>query len=948
MPNAAFDNERLQEDIQYLEEVLDQVIREQAGPELFHEVEEVRRACRELRHHYTPDLEEGLIHRVEHLNLSSCAQVVQVFSLYFQLLNVAEENFAMQQRRSEQREGRAVPGTFEDCFDRLNKSGIPFEEIRELFRHLSVEPVITAHPTEVRRRTILEKYRKLYLMIFRKENPIWTPREKEMLREEIVTEVQKLYQTGDLFLERPTVEEEVQNGLFYFRETFYPLLPMLYRELSHALRRAYPREGLDPPSFFRFGSWIGGDRDGNPRVTHEVTRWTLTTQKDFILSLYIASIHELIGSLSQSRFRVPFTDELLHSVQHDAESLPDAAGPVLSRNPHEPYRRKLSFMKLRLEATRRRNREEEAEGAYESPDPFLRDLRLIHRSLSENLGERIAGMDLEPMIRRVEAFGFHLARLDIRQESSRHREALAEIFRTLQIADDYSTLPEEEKIALLSRELTTPRPLLSPHHPFSPEITEVMETFAVIQWARQTIDPDSVGAYIVSMTHQASDILGVVLLAKEAGLCGEDLQGDYRAALDIAPLFETIEDLHRSPHLMETLFAHPIYRKHLKARGDIQEIMLGYSDSSKDGGNLTSSWELYKAQKALWETARRHGIVLRLFHGRGGTVGRGGGPTHRAILAQPPGTVEGRIKITEQGEVISSKYANQGTGLYNLELMAAGVIEASLLHPASSTGVAAGFSLRLRPEENDPMARYENVMEHLSEIAYRKYRELVEDPEFRDYFFQATPLFEIRNANIGSRPAFRTSPERLRQPGGTEGLWLESLRAIPWIFSWTQSRHLLGAWYPLGSTFKSFVEEYPARNLSLLQKMYHQWPFFENLIENVEMTLAKADLHIGRQYAGLVRDEGIRDRLFDLIRTEYGLTVSMILRITGQHRLLDRDPGLQRSIRLRNPFIDPINYIQAHLLKRLREGPVGEEARKIQDAVLLTINCIAAGMRNTG
>jgi phosphoenolpyruvate carboxylase len=934
------DHDRLQSDIQYLEEILDQVIREQSGSDLFLEVEEFRRACRALRHRYSEDLESALLHRVANLDLARCSQVIQVFSLYFHLLNVAEENFAMQQRRSEQREGRPVSGTFEDCCLRLQKREITPSTLQGLLRNLSIEPVITAHPTEVRRRTVLEKFRKIYLMIFRKENPIWTPREKEILREEIVTEVQKLYQTGDLFLEKPTVEEEVQNGLFYFRETFYPLLPSLYRELSHALHTAYPGKAFTLPPFFKFGSWIGGDRDGNPAVTPEVTRWTLRTQKDFILSLYISSVHELVSSLSQSLFKVSCSKELLDSINRDAEELPGLAPQILARNSHEPYRQKLSFIKNRLEADRRINSGEHGEGAYADPQDMIRDLEVIRESLTANQGEGIATMEVEALIRRVEVFGFHLARLDIRQDASRHREALTEIFRKLKITADFASLPEAEKLALLSREMETLRPLIPRHIPLSQTAEDAAGVFSTIRWAQETIGPEAVGAYIISMTHQVSDVLSVLLLAKEAGLCGEDPAGGYRAELDIVPLFETIDDLRRSPQMMEMLFSHPLYRRYLTARGNIQEIMLGYSDSSKDGGIVTSAWELYKAQKRLWEVARKHGLALRLFHGRGGTVGRGGGPTHRAIQAQPAGTVEGRIKITEQGEVISSKYANQGTGFYNMELMVTGVIEASLKESYTLTQEAAR-----KEEAPSALPRVEDAMETISQAAFQRYRELVEDAEFRHYFFQATPISEIESANIGSRPAYRSPLADIDQESAR---WLEKLRAIPWVFGWTQARHLLGAWYPVGFAFQAFIRENEPEHIALLQRMYRDWPFFQNLIDNVEMTLAKADIHIARLYANLVGEAAIRDRIYEKIRTEYELTVAMVLRITGERHLLERDPWLQRSIRLRNPFIDPMNYIQVHLLRQLRETRSEKEAQRIYDAVLLTINCIAAGMRNTG
>jgi phosphoenolpyruvate carboxylase len=808
--------------------------------------------------------------------------------------------------------------------------------------------VITAHPTEVRRRTILEKYRKIYLLIFRRENPIWTEREKAMLREEVVVEIQKFYQTGDLFLQRPTVEEEVLNGLFYFRETFYPLLPNLYRELDHHLRSAFPGEPFPIPTFFRLGSWIGGDRDGNPNVTAEVTRWTLRTQKDFILSLYIASIHDLIGSLSQSSFRVGCSEELQDSLNEDGRTLPRLTQAIGSRNPYEPYRQKLSFIKARLEAARRAN-EGDPDGAegYPSPEMFLSDLEMIRRSLSEHRGERIAEMEIDPMIRRVQTFGFHLARLDIRQESGRHRAALGEILRQVRIVSDYDALPEDKRAALLAREIGDPRPLIPRDAPFSPETREVLEVFSAIRRAQETIGPEAVRGYVISMTHEVSDVLAVLLLAKESGLCGEDGSGGFRGQLDIIPLFETIDDLRRSPAMLEALFSHSVYRRYLEARGGVQEIMLGYSDSSKDGGILTSVWELYKAQNSLWDVARRHGRVLRLFHGRGGTVGRGGGPTHRAILAQPPGTVEGRIRITEQGEVIGSKYANQGTALYNVELMAAGVLEASLLHPSPSSPGGGG----LTSGDGVGFKRYEDVIEMLSGEAYRHYRILIEDPDFYRYFVQATPIDELRRAKIGSRPASRhTEAGHLEEGNNAEGggRWLESLRAIPWVFGWTQSRHLLGAWYPLGTVFDAFISADETTHLALLREMYQRWPFFQDLIDNVEMTLAKADLHIARLYADLVAESDVRDRIYTRLRDEYDRTCALILRITGKRYLLEGHPGLQRSLRLRNPFIDPMNYIQVDLLKRLRASTNEEDYQKLRDAVVLSINCIAAGMRNTG
>jgi len=923
--NQHLDDSRLQADIQYLEDALSEVIREQEGDELFHLIEEFENACKRIKDQYDPSIEEFLLRESGKLNLPTSSKLTQAFALYFYLLNTAEENFGMQQRREIQRQEGRLQGSFEDCLARLKDKGVDRQTILGIINDLSIEPVMTAHPTEAKRLTILKKYRKIYLTIFKKENPIWTPEEKALLRQDIINEIQKLWQTGDIFLERPTVQEEIANGLHYFRESFYPVIPKLYFSLKRAMERFYPDNELYLPPFLKFGSWIGGDRDGNPNVTPDLTRWALKAQKDLILSLYIQSVYELTGSLSQSTTRVNVSAELLASIEIDAANMPDIGQRVIDRNPYEPYRQKLSFIKIRLEKTRDANNADllsqvaHSERLYQKPSEFLDDLHIIRRSLKGNKGSKTAEIEIDALIKRVEVFDFRLVRLDIREEASKHTRAICEIFQRLGIYLDFSDLSEEEKIRVLTTEIENRRPLIYEGMNLSPECIRTVETFRVIKWARENISPEAINTYIISMTHEISDILTVLLLAKETGL--------YRglASIDIVPLFETIDDLRRSGEIMDELFSLPVYRKYLEQRGDLQEIMLGYSDSNKDGGILTSGWELYKAQKTLRDVAQKHGIRLRLFHGKGGTVGRGGGPTHKAILAQPPGTIQCNIKITEQGEVISSKYANQGTALHNLELLVAGVMEAST--PA--------FHKEIETLDD----KYTPVLDELSGIAYKLYRELVDDPDFYTFFMHATPISEIGLAKIGSRPAKRK-----------EQSWkIEDLRAIPWVFSWTQSRYMLPAWYPIGTTFKRFIARDQEAHSNLLKEMYQKWPFFENLLDNIQMTMAKADMNIAHLYSHLVPDEAIRDRIFDTMKREFELSREMILLITGQKNLLDNDPWLKRSIRLRNPFMDPINYIQVNLLKQLRETEVNAVKKKdLTDTVLLTISCIAAGMRNTG
>ncbi|MCC6543733.1 MAG: phosphoenolpyruvate carboxylase [Nitrospirae bacterium] len=925
------DDSRLQADILYLEDALSEVIMEQEGEELYHLIKEFENACKQIKDQYNPSIEEFLLRESEKLDLPTSSKLIQAFALYFYLLNTAEENFGMQRRREIQRKGGSITGSFEECLSRLKQKGVDRQIILEIINNLSVGPVMTAHPTEAKRLTILKKYRKIYLTIFKKENPIWTPEEKALLRQEIINEIQKLWHTGDIFLERPTVKEEITNGLHYFRETFYVAIPKLYLSLKRAVNRFYPDGALDLPPFLKFGSWIGGDRDGNPNVTPDLTKWALTAQKDLILSLYVQSVYELIGSLSQSTNKVRVSAELLSSIETDAAKMPDIGQRVVGRNPYEPYRQKLSFIKIRLEKTREANKADlmsqvsHSERVYQNPSELLDDLQIIRRSLYENNGSRTAELEIDALIKRVEVFGFRLVKLDVRENASKHTSAVCEIFDRLGIHRDFRDLTEKDRIGVLTSEIENRRPLIYEEMDLTPDCVRTIETLRVIKWARRRISPEAITTYIISMTHEISDILTLFLLAKETGLYREaGSSGEAAARIDIVPLFETIDDLRRSGEIMDGLFSLPVYRRYLELRGDLQEIMLGYSDSSKDGGILTSSWELYKTQKILRDIAERHGIRLRLFHGRGGTVGRGGGPTHKAILAGPPGTILGNIKITEQGEVISSKYANMGTALHNLELIAAGVIEAST--PA------------FHEEINTLDDKYTPILDEISAVAYGLYRELVDDPDFYSYFIHATPINEIGLAKIGSRPQKRKESWRI-----------EDLRAIPWIFSWTQSRNMLPAWYPIGTTFKRFIAGNPEANTGILKEMYQKWPFFENLLDNIQMTMAKADMNIAHLYSHLVPEEAIRDRIFDIMKREFESSREMILLITGQKNLLDNDPWLQKSLLLRNPFMDPINYIQVNLLKQLRaKDTTAEKKKELTETVLLTISCIAAGMRNTG
>jgi phosphoenolpyruvate carboxylase len=928
----------LSRDIHLLGDILGDVLIEQGGQKLFDTEEKIRKLAKELRASFSAEVSRELIQTTENLDLEISVQVLRAFTIYFQLVNIAEDHQIVRVNRRREKAAAGAPRkeSIGEAIGLLKNSGVGEDEIKELLGRMSLELVFTAHPTEAKRRTILEKLSCISNLLFELENPALTASERKKLSESIRREVTILWQTDEVRSTRPSVLGEVRNGLYYFDELLFHVTPQIYIDLRDALKEYYPNESFSLPTFLSYGSWMGGDRDGNPYVTPQVTLESLRVQKDLILRKYQSAVRELVADLSQSTRQVGVSSELLTSLQRDREGFPRLSKEVESRNKGEPYRRKLSFILGKLSRTQDYNLGKPYDGGpedgafYRKCGEFIEELKVVERSLFENKGARAAGGPLEALVCQVETFGFHLAKLDIRQHSGRHNDALAEVFGRLKVIEGhYSGLSEELKIRLLSQEAVNPRPLIPHLLDFSPPTNETIETFRMVRKALDEISPEAIDSYVISMAQQPSDILAVQLLAKEAGLFRMCDGGSAESRINLVPLFETIDDLRRAPSVMERLYNTPPYRSALMARGHLQEIMLGYSDSNKDSGFLTSNWELYKAQKALSQVSKSNGITLKLFHGRGGSISRGGGPSNLAILAQPPGTIDGRLKFTEQGEAISYKYSNRFIAHRTLELVVNAFLRASLIPPVA--------------QDDEHLSEWEEAMEKISATSRLSYRGLVyDDPEFVEYFTQASPISEIGLLNIASRPTRRYKTDRI-----------EDLRAIPWVFSWMQNRYILPGWYGAGSALYSFFSG-DRRNSVLLQNMYKNWPFFRMVIDNIQMTLAKADLPIMERYSSLVKRDLLRTRITERIVSEYRLTREMVLGITKQEEILDNSVVLKRSIRLRNPYVDPLSYIQVNLLQELRSAPEPkapeEEKRhkRLIEAISLSINGIAAGMRNTG
>lgn len=919
-PETAKD-EPLRNDIRLLGRILGNTVREQEGEAVFDVVERVRQTAIRFARDGDPAARAELAALLDPLPRDTTQAVVRAFSYFLQLANIAEDEHHIRRRRAHDLAGSPPrEGSLVFALDSLSTAGVSPEAIGDFFANALVAPVLTAHPTEVQRQSLIRNHRDIARLLDQRERQQMTPEEQADNDLALANAVLTLWQSRMLRPVRLKVIDEVKNGISYFQETFFTELPRLYIQATQQLQKRYPQKTWALPPFFRVGSWIGGDRDGNPFVTADILREALRLQSAAAISHYLGEVHELGAELPLSDLLVKITPELTDLARHSTDDSPQRAD--------EPYRRALSGIYARLAATARhldhvepvRHEIGHAE-PYTTPDALRADLKVLANSLKLNGSAALAGGRLRRLLRAVQVFGFHLAPIDLRQNSDVHARTVAELLANAGRCPDYEALPENERISLLTAEIATPRPLYSPYMAYSEQTRGELDIFFAARELRAKYGAAALPNCIISKTDGVSDMLEQALILKEAGLL---LPGEHpRLDVNIIPLFETIEDLQKSAATMDALFKLPVYRALIAGRSNgrkaEQEVMLGYSDSNKDGGFLTSGWELYKAEIQLARVFQAHDVRLRLFHGRGGSVGRGGGPSYHAILAQPVGAVSGQIRLTEQGEVISTKYGNPDTGRRNLEVLLAATLEASLTDHENKV---------------EPAEQFHAVMDDLSARAFEAYRGLVyETPGFTTYFRQSTVVSEIASLNIGSRPASRKASDRI-----------EDLRAIPWVFSWAQCRLMLPGWYGFGSAVDGYLSQNPD-GLATLRRMVKAWPFFSSLLSNMDMVLAKSDLAIASRYAELVTDAALRERIFGRIRAEWELTRKLLLAILEKSNLLADNAMLAQSLRLRAPYMDPLNHLQVELLKRHRAGDTDE---RVARAIHLTINGIASGLRNSG
>lgn len=912
--------------------LLGTVLRNKAGDEVYQVVEKLRKGFLSLRKKPDEKARKRLERFIDRLSPEVLTPVIRAFSIYFKLVNIAETNFHQRQRENLAQNGELWTGSFASMLEDFKNQGMTSDQLQALLKECIYIPVFTAHPTESKRRVVMAQLRR-----FRKSSqPLDFLRQlhldKEAILEDLENQLDILWKTEEVRPARPQVRQEIRHGLQFFEETIFNVVPKIYRNLTIATHRIFCEEKDCPvitiPNLISFGSWIGGDRDGNPNVTPDVTRMAVRLNALSVLKEYHKRCNRLISELTFSeRFCSPniaFIEQLSEDDDF-LETIPHTNQGIFKQ---EPYRRKLFIMQKRLELNLRNlqsslnNQPADHDNGYKDEKEFQRDLYLIRDSLISHDDRKTARGALQDLIWLSETFGFFLTHLDVRQESAIHSEAVADIFAHLPQAIDYHSLTEDEKLVLLG-DMTSNQTFSFSRDKLADSTRQVLEVFDAVREMRQEVSPRAFGQYVISMTHHASNIMEVMFLARCCKLITFKSSTPV-CGIEISPLFETIEDLEHIEPVLEKLLSNTAYRQLVKSSGNTQEVMLGYSDSAKDGGITSSAWNLYQAQKRVVQIGKKHNVHIRLFHGRGGTIGRGGGPTHEAILSQPGGTVAGQIKFTEQGEVLSYKYNNTDTAVYELTMGLTGLLKASA---------------HLVQDEKSDIPEYLDIMQQLSVTGEKHFRTLTENTDgFLDYFYEATPVNEISHMNIGSRPSHRAKGDRSKS----------SVRAIAWVFGWAQSRQTLPAWYGLGKALQDFSNAAPG-NLETLQKMFQEWPFFKALLSNAQMALYKSEMSIAKEYAGLCEDAETGERIYRLINEEYGRSRDSLLAIIGITELLEDNPVLHLSLSRRDPYLDPLNYIQLSLLDKTRKGNITEQEKAIWFTPLLrSINAIAAGMRNTG